>query len=134
MCSDPGQDMIINDIRNMGLNRVVVASCSPRLHEKTFRNACLRGGLNPYLFHMTCIREHCSWVTEDPDEATTKSHASGGRSRGQGSTITKNSSPARNMCIPDILVVGGGIAEHPGGARLRLVRTPRYTWWSAHLP
>ena len=52
MCSDPGQEMIENDIRTHGLNRVVVASCSPRLHEKTFRAACRRAGVNPYLFQM----------------------------------------------------------------------------------
>ena len=67
MCSDPGQEMIQDDIRDMGLNRVVVASCSPRLHEKTFQGACQRAGINPYLFQMACIREHCSWVIEDED-------------------------------------------------------------------
>ncbi|MBW2060315.1 MAG: CoB--CoM heterodisulfide reductase iron-sulfur subunit A family protein [Deltaproteobacteria bacterium] len=72
MCSDPGQDMIISDINELGLNRVVVASCSPQLHEKTFQNACQNAGLNPYLFQMACIREHCSWVIEDPVEATEK--------------------------------------------------------------
>ena len=50
MCSDPGQETIIRDIRAYRLNRVVVASCSPRLHEKTFQNACARAGLNPFLF------------------------------------------------------------------------------------
>ncbi len=109
MCSDPGQDMIINDIRTMGLNRVVVASCSPRLHEKTFRNACLRGGLNPYLFHMTCIREHCSWVTKDPDEATAKAmHLVAGavdRVNHHEELYSR-----QEHVHPDILVVGGGIS------------------------
>lgn len=72
MCSDPGQEMIQKDIREMGLNRVVVASCSPRLHERTFQNACQRAGLNPYYFQMACVREHCSWITEDPAAATRK--------------------------------------------------------------
>jgi heterodisulfide reductase subunit A len=58
MCSDPGQEMIQKDILEQGLNRVVVASCSPRLHEKTFQGACQRAGINPYLFQMACIREH----------------------------------------------------------------------------
>ena len=62
MCSDPGQEMIETDIHTYGLNRVVVASCSPRLHEKTFQGACQRAGLNPYLFQMASVREQVSWV------------------------------------------------------------------------
>ena len=50
MCSDPGQALIKDDIKNLGLNRVVVASCSPRMHEPTFRRACQDAGLNPYLY------------------------------------------------------------------------------------
>lgn len=65
MCSDPGQNMIKEDIKRLGLNRVVVASCSPSLHEHTFRQAVQDAGLNPYLFEMANIREHSSWVTED---------------------------------------------------------------------
>ena len=61
-CSDPGQEEIKQDIREQRLNRVVVASCTPRLHEPTFRTACQEAGLNPYLFEMANIREHCSWV------------------------------------------------------------------------
>jgi heterodisulfide reductase subunit A2 len=72
MCSDPGQDLIKQDIKEYGLNRVVVASCSPLMHEPTFRRACLEGGLNPFFFQMANIREHCSWVIEDRQEATTK--------------------------------------------------------------
>ena len=75
MCSDPGQELIKNDIRDMGLNRVVVASCSPRLHEATFRRAVASAGLNPYLFEMANIREQCSWVTEDKIAATEKAKA-----------------------------------------------------------
>ena len=73
MCSDPGQDLIKNAIQEKGLNRVVVASCSPRMHEKTFRAACQRAGLNPYrAFHMVCVREHVSWVSDDRVIATQK--------------------------------------------------------------
>jgi heterodisulfide reductase subunit A len=72
MCSDPGQDLIKEDIREMGLNRVVVASCSPTMHEHTFRNACEEAGLNPFFFQMANIREQCSWVTDDPAKATEK--------------------------------------------------------------
>jgi heterodisulfide reductase subunit A2 len=72
MCSDPGQDIIKNDIKEKGLNRVVVASCSPRLHEPTFRRALAAAGLNPYLLEMANIREQCAWVHTDKDKATEK--------------------------------------------------------------
>ncbi len=72
MCSNPGQELIINDIKEYNLNRVVVASCSPRMHEKTFRNACKKGGINPYFFQMATIREQASWVTENSELATKK--------------------------------------------------------------
>jgi hypothetical protein len=72
MCSDPGQEMIKKDIKEQGLTRVVVASCSPLMHEGTFRKACEEAGLNPYLFQMANIREHCSWVHEDRQQATAK--------------------------------------------------------------
>jgi heterodisulfide reductase subunit A len=75
MCSDPGQDLIKNDIKELGVNRVVVASCSPRLHEPTFRRTLTAADLNPYLFEMANIREQCSWVTEDKAAATEKAKA-----------------------------------------------------------
>ena len=72
MCSDPGQDLIKQDIQELGLSRVVVASCTPLMHERTFRRACEEGGLNPFFFQMANIREQCSWVTEDGERATGK--------------------------------------------------------------
>lgn len=72
MCSEPGQDMIKKDIQELGLNRVVVASCTPRMHEVTFQNATAEAGLNPYYFAMANIREHDSWVVDDPEAATAK--------------------------------------------------------------
>jgi heterodisulfide reductase subunit A len=75
MCSDPGQDLIKNDIREQGLNRIVVASCSPRLHEPTFRRTLAAAGLNPYLFEMANIREQCAWVHTDKEAATGKAKA-----------------------------------------------------------
>ncbi|MEW5921870.1 MAG: CoB--CoM heterodisulfide reductase iron-sulfur subunit A family protein [Bacillota bacterium] len=72
MCSDPGQLLIREDIEKEGLNRVVVASCSPRMHENTFRKTLAAAGLNPYYLEMANIREQCSWVHEDRDEATAK--------------------------------------------------------------
>jgi heterodisulfide reductase subunit A len=72
MCSNPGQEMIIRDIQEQELDRVVVASCSPRMHEPTFRKAIKQAGLNPYFLEMANIREHCSWVHHDPTAATSK--------------------------------------------------------------
>jgi heterodisulfide reductase subunit A len=72
-CSEPGQAQIKQDIREHGLERVVVASCSPRLHEPTFRKCVSEAGLNPYLMEMANIREQCSWVHgSDPEGATRK--------------------------------------------------------------
>ena len=109
MCSDPGQAMIEKDIRDFGLNRVVVASCSPRLHGKTFMGACQRAGLNPYFFQMASVREQVSWVTENEDEATQKAKslaaAAVHRVNYHESLITREAT-----VHPDVLVVGGGIA------------------------
>lgn len=72
MCSDPGQELIIRDIKEHHLNRVVVSACSPRIHELTFRKALENAGLNPYMFEMANIREHVSWVHTDREKATRK--------------------------------------------------------------
>ncbi|MTK64494.1 MAG: CoB--CoM heterodisulfide reductase iron-sulfur subunit A family protein [Methanobacterium sp.] len=71
-CSDPGQEMIQKDIKEKGLNRVVVAACSPRLHEPTFRRAVKEAGLNPFLFEFANLREHDSWVHQNEPEAATE--------------------------------------------------------------
>jgi heterodisulfide reductase subunit A len=110
MCSDPGQELIENDIRDHQLTRVVVASCSPRMHEKTFRAACQRAGLNPYrAFHMVCVREHVSWVTENEDEATQKAKtlAVAGVLR---VAYQYDLTPATFSVCTNTLIVGGGIA------------------------
>ena len=70
MCSDPGQDLIQQDIHDGRINRVIVASCSPLMHEPTFRRTMTKAGGNPFLFQMANIREHVSWVTLDNDAAT----------------------------------------------------------------
>jgi len=75
VCSDPGQDLIKKDIKEQNLNRIVVASCSPRLHEVTFRRTLASAGLNPYLMEMANIREQVAWVAEDHDFATQKAKA-----------------------------------------------------------
>ena len=109
MCSDPGQEMIERDIRDLSLNRVVVASCSPRLHEKTFQGACQRGGINPYYFQMASVREQVSWVTNDPDQATRKAKTLAAAAINRVSE--HQSLDSRSVSVhPDVLVVGGGIA------------------------
>ncbi|HUV53376.1 MAG TPA: FAD-dependent oxidoreductase [Dehalococcoidia bacterium] len=75
VCSDPGQDIIKKDIKEQKLNRVVIASCSPRLHELTFRRTLASVGLNPYLMEMANIREHVAWVSENKELATQKAKA-----------------------------------------------------------
>jgi heterodisulfide reductase subunit A len=72
MCSDPGQDLIKEDVKELGLNRVVVASCSPLMHESTFRSAAKDVDLNPFYVQMANIREQCSWVIDDHIQATEK--------------------------------------------------------------
>jgi heterodisulfide reductase subunit A len=109
MCSSPGQELIEKDIKEFGLTRVVVAACSPHLHEPTFRNACQRAGLNPFLFDMVSIREQVSWVTSDKKIATQKAKA---LVAGSIRRVVHNE-PLEPMLVkihPDVLVVGGGVA------------------------
>ncbi|MFC2012706.1 4Fe-4S binding protein [Chloroflexota bacterium] len=109
MCSDPGQSMIKEDIKQLGLNRVVVASCSPTLHEHTFRQAVQNAGLNPYLFEMANIREHCSWVTEDSAAATEKAKAL--INAAVRRVYYQKPLEVREVSVTSsVLVVGGGIA------------------------
>ncbi len=109
MCSDPGQELIKKDIREMGVNRVIVASCSPTMHEPTFRRACQEAGLNPYLFEMANIRDQCSWVTEDKRQATDKAKAL--VSAAVRRVYYHQPLETREVAInPNTLVVGGGIA------------------------
>ncbi len=109
MCSSLGQEMIEKDIHELGLTRVVVAACSPHLHETTFRNACQRAGLNPYLFDMVSIREQVSWVTADHANATQKAKALVSASVYR----VLHQQPLEPIVVeidPNVLVVGGGIA------------------------
>jgi heterodisulfide reductase subunit A len=117
MCSDPGQDLIKQDIQEYGLNRVVVASCSPLMHEPTFRRACEEGGLNPFFFQMANIREQCSWVIDDRAQATEKA-------RGMVSAAVRRAGHHQPLTMravemnPAALVVGGGIAGIEAALRL----------------
>ena len=108
MCSDPGQEMIERDIKEVDLNRVVVASCSPRLHEKTFQGTCRRAGLNPYFFQMASVREQVSWVTKDEDEATRKAKTLAAAAINRVNYHERLDAREVNV-HPDIMVVGGGI-------------------------
>ena len=109
MCSSLGQELIEKDIKELGLTRVVVAACSPHLHEKTFRTAAKNAGLNPYLVELASIREQVSWVHSDKAVATAKAKAvvSGAVSR----VIENRALDEIKVSInPNTLVVGGGIA------------------------
>lgn len=109
MCSSLGQELIEKDIKELGLTRIVVAACSPHLHEKTFRIAAKNAGLNPYLVELASIREQVSWVHTDKAVATAKAKAvvSGAVSR----VIENQALEELKVSInPNTLVVGGGIA------------------------
>ncbi len=108
MCSSLGQELIEKDIKNEGLTRVVVAACSPHLHEATFREATKHGGLNPYLCELVSIREQVSWVHSDKQKATEKAKAvvAGGVKRVSHNVPLE---PMRVPIHPDVLVVGGGV-------------------------
>jgi heterodisulfide reductase subunit A len=117
MCSDPGQDLIKQDIQDYKLNRVVVASCTPLMHEPTFRRACAEAGLNPFYFQMANIREHCSWVIEDRQLATNKAmsmvEAAVRRVRLHSALTLR-----QVEMTPAALVLGGGIAGIEAALRL----------------
>ncbi len=110
LCSEPGQNLIKNDIQEHGINRVVVASCSPRLHEPTFRQCLSESRLNPYLLEMANLREQCSWVhAGDKQGATRKAmdliRASVARAR------DLNECNELEVPVKDTtLVIGGGVA------------------------
>lgn len=109
MCSDPGQKMIEEDIKKHNLTRVVVAACSPQMHELTFRGAVERAGLNRYLFQMANIREHCAWVHSDVDKATQKAKALVNAAVHRV-VYHEPLTPLKADINPATLIVGGGIA------------------------
>jgi len=109
MCSSPGQQMMIDAIKKYDLDGVVVASCSPRMHETTFRNAAKQIGFNPYLVEMANLREHCSWVHDNKEEATKKAIE---LVRMMVAKVSRNV-PLNKIKVPmtrRALVIGGGIA------------------------
>ena len=110
MCSEAGQNLIKEDIKNLGLDGVVVASCSPHLHEKTFRNAAKEAGLNPYLVEHVCIREHSSWVHSDNPEAATRKAIWIVKAAIAKVSLARELESIRLDMKPEAVVVGGGIA------------------------
>ncbi len=109
LCSDPGQDLIKNDIQELSLDRIVIAACSPRMHEATFRNLLSASGLNPYLLHIANIREQCSWVHQDRRKATEK--ATQILRAAVARVLSHEALTPRKFGIqPSVLVVGAGIA------------------------
>ena len=109
-CSDPGQEEIKRNIREHQLNRVVVASCSPRLHEPTFRECVAAVGLNPYLLEMANIREHCSWVHSDNKEMATAKAKDAVK---MAVARARHLQPGEEIRIPvtdAALEIGGGVA------------------------
>ncbi|MBY8979953.1 MAG: CoB--CoM heterodisulfide reductase iron-sulfur subunit A family protein [Candidatus Lokiarchaeota archaeon] len=109
-CSDPGQKIIKNDILDLGLNRIVVAACTPKIHESTYRAVLIEAELSPYYFQMVNIREHCSFVHQnDIKNATEKAirMVIGGINRArQLEVIPYKEIPVKKAA----LVVGAGIA------------------------
>jgi len=108
-CSDAGQAQIMADIKTHNLNRVVVAACSPRMHEPTFRRAVEAAGLNPYYFEMANIREHASWIhpAGNPLNAKAKDLVSAAVHR---VALNKELFARQSPVTPAVLIVGGGIA------------------------
>ncbi len=109
-CAEPGQEEIKKAIVEDKLERVVVASCTPRMHEPTFRGCVWDVGLNPYLMEMANLREHCSWVHgDDPSAATEKAKDLVASSVARAAKLT----PQDEMTFPvtkAALVIGGGVA------------------------
>lgn len=109
VCSDPGQNLIIDSIKEKKLDKVVVACCSPTLHETTFRNTSKSGGLNEFQCEIANIREQCSWVHKDTEKATEKAIKI---TKSAVERVQKNESlePITVPVTRRALVIGGGIA------------------------
>ncbi|MFZ2070235.1 MAG: CoB--CoM heterodisulfide reductase iron-sulfur subunit A family protein [Halobacteriota archaeon] len=109
MCSDPGQDLIRKDIAEGKVNRVIVASCSPRMHEPTFRKTCSDYGMNPFYYEMANIREHCSWPHVDYPEAALEKSKELVRSAVARSALLEPIEEKEVEVTPEVLVIGGGV-------------------------
>lgn len=109
MCSEAGQAKIIAAVKEHNLTGIVVCSCSPRMHETTFRNAAAKAGLNPYMVEIANIREQCSWIHKDIEEATLKAVI---LARAAVAKVNLNTPlfPGESRVTKRALVIGGGIA------------------------
>ena len=110
ICSDSGQEQIKKDIKGLNLNRVIVASCSPRMHEPTFRNVLEETGLNPYLFEMVNIREQCSWVHLDQHEKATQKAEELVRMAVARAHLLEPLEIKEVDALKSVLVIGGGVS------------------------
>ena len=109
MCSEGGQSRIRNAIKEYGLTGVVVCSCSPRMHEATFRKTAQAAGLNPYMVEIANIREHCSWIHKDKAEATEKAIILA-RTAIAKLNLNQPLIAGESRVVKRALVIGGGIA------------------------
>ena len=109
MCSTPGQEMIVSDIKQHKLDRIIIAACSPLMHEQTFRKVLAASGLNQYLLTVVNIREQVSWITHDIEEGTAKSKALLNGAVRRARLLAPLTSRVIDV-NPDVLVVGAGIA------------------------
>jgi len=109
MCSEVGQNMLINAVKEHNLSAVVISACSPRMHETTFRKAADKAGINPYMVEIANIREHCAWVHKDKEEGTKKAAA---LTRAALAKVQLNQPlfPDESPVTKRALVIGGGIA------------------------
>jgi heterodisulfide reductase subunit A len=109
-CAEPGQNEIKNAVREHGLNRVVVASCTPLMHEPTFRACIASVGLNPYLLEMANLREHCSWVHGDDKAGATAKAKDLVKSAVARASRLRARKESRLPVTQAALVIGGGVA------------------------
>jgi heterodisulfide reductase subunit A2 len=109
-CSDAGQAIIEQDIRELGVNRVVIGACAPSLHEQTFRGTVTRAGLNPYLYHHVGIREQDSWVHSNDHEGATSKAVRLMAAGVAKARLLSPLDPIRLGAERHALVIGGGVA------------------------
>ena len=109
-CADPGQNEIKKAIAEHKLNRVIVASCTPKIHEPTFRQCVADAGLNPYLFEMANLREQCSWVHQDEKEKATEKAKDLVKSAVARSRVLEPQIESEVAVTKAALVIGGGMA------------------------
>ena len=132
MCSETGQQKVIDAIQNEHLTGVVICSCSPRMHEGTFRKAAEKAGLNPYQLEIANIREQCSWIHKDMEEATEKAVILA-RAAVAKVMLDTPLTPGESRVVKRALVIGGGIAGiqtaldiADAGYEVDIVENPKY--------